>query len=89
MIDTERNLLTLRGEKIDELVTSVVVMKKGMQNDDWPEEAILLPSISRESYSRTMCFRPKFFVVISGLHRYPPPPSDIHDGQLSWILATS
>ena len=75
MIDTERNLLTLRGEKIDELVTSVVVMKKGMPNDDWPEETILLPPISRERYiySRSMPFRPKIFVVISGLHRYPSP----------------
>ena len=88
MIDTERNLLTLRGEKIDELVTSVVVMKKGMQNDDWPEEAILLPSISRESYSRTMCFRPNFLLSFLDFID-TPPPSDIHDGQFSWILATS
>ena len=74
MIDTERNLLTLRGEKIDELVTSVVVMKKGMPNDDWLEETILLPSISRESYSRPMPFRPNIFVVFMDFTDTPPPP---------------
>ena len=81
MIDTERNLLTLRGEKIDELVTSVVVMKKGMPNDDWLEETILLPSISRESYSRPMPFRPNIFVVFMDFTYTPPPPDNINDAQ--------